>query len=150
MQGLHSTVRLGTVSLHAALQNLEHDPRVRLVTNLFVQYIQQGVSKSENVLLVRVIVSATSSGYKPTKELRTHFLMRNHTPTLSAIRSRHHQNPCTSKKSRHGRMLIRPILRGARVFRTHHVPKNPYLPLFLHIILGPDYYIPPQRCKTIM
>ena len=36
-----------------------------------------------------------------------------------------------------------PLLRGAIVIRTHDVPKNPYVPLFLLTILGPDYYVPP-------
>ena len=35
------------------------------------------------------------------------------------------------------------LLRGAIVIRTHDVPKNPYVPLFLLTILGPDYYVPP-------
>ena len=35
------------------------------------------------------------------------------------------------------------LLRGAIVIRTHDVPKNPYIPLFLHTILGPDYYVLP-------
>ena len=26
--------------------------------------------------------------------------------------------------------------------RTHDGPKNPYIPLFLRTILGPDYYLP--------
>ena len=30
------------------------------------------------------------------------------------------------------------ILRGTIVIRTHDVPKNPYIPVFLHTILGPD------------
>ena len=33
-------------------------------------------------------------------------------------------------------------LRGAIVIRTHHAPKNQYILLFLHTILGPDYYVP--------
>ena len=32
------------------------------------------------------------------------------------------------------------LLLWAIVFRTHDVRKNPYIPLFLHTILGPDYY----------
>ena len=34
------------------------------------------------------------------------------------------------------------VLRGAIVIRTHDVPKNPYIPLFLHNMFGPDYYEP--------
>ena len=32
----------------------------------------------------------------------------------------------------------------AIVIRTHDGPKNPYIPLFLHAILGPEYYVPPK------
>ena len=32
------------------------------------------------------------------------------------------------------------LLQGAIVLRTHDAPKNPYISLFLHTILGPDYY----------
>ena len=35
------------------------------------------------------------------------------------------------------------LLRGSIVIRTHHVPKHPYIPYFLHTILGPDYYVCP-------
>ena len=35
------------------------------------------------------------------------------------------------------------ILRGGIVLRTHDGPKNPYITLFLHTILGPDYYVLP-------
>ena len=31
----------------------------------------------------------------------------------------------------------------AIIIRTHDGPKNPYMPVFLHTILGPDYYVPP-------
>ena len=34
------------------------------------------------------------------------------------------------------------LLRGGIVIRTHDVPKNPYIPLLLDTILGPDYYLP--------
>ena len=33
-----------------------------------------------------------------------------------------------------------PVLRGARVIRTYDGPKNPHISLFLHTILGRDYY----------
>ena len=29
------------------------------------------------------------------------------------------------------------------IIRTHDGPENPYIPLLLHSILGPDYYVPP-------
>ena len=29
----------------------------------------------------------------------------------------------------------------ARVIRTHDGPKIPYIPVFLHTMLGPDYYV---------
>ena len=29
------------------------------------------------------------------------------------------------------------------VIRTYDGPKNPYTSLFLHTILGPEYYVPP-------
>ena len=32
------------------------------------------------------------------------------------------------------------LSRGALVIRTYDGPQNPYIPLFLHAILGPDYY----------
>ena len=35
------------------------------------------------------------------------------------------------------------LLRGATLIRTHDGYKNPYTPLFLHTIVGPDYYVPP-------
>ena len=35
--------------------------------------------------------------------------------------------------------------RSARVISTHDGPKNPYIPQFLHTILGPDYYTVPPR-----
>ena len=31
---------------------------------------------------------------------------------------------------------------GVIVIRTHDVHKNPYIPVFVHTILGPDYYVP--------
>ena len=40
------------------------------------------------------------------------------------------------------------ILWGARVFRTHDGPKNRYISLFLHTILGPDYYVPSQNARN--
>ena len=38
--------------------------------------------------------------------------------------------------------IIRALTKYPRVMRTHDVHKNPYIPLFLHTILGPDYYLP--------
>ena len=48
------------------------------------------------------------------------------------------------------RTMVRPLTphysdvgtasRGDIVFRTHDIPKNPYIPLLLHTIFGPDYY----------
>ena len=35
------------------------------------------------------------------------------------------------------------ILPGGIVIRTHDGPPSPYIPLFLHTTLGPDYYVPP-------
>ena len=35
---------------------------------------------------------------------------------------------------------MRTILRGGIVMRTNDGPKNPYMPLFLRTILGPDYF----------
>ena len=35
------------------------------------------------------------------------------------------------------------VLRGCIVIRTHNGPKNPHITLFLHTILGPDYYVAP-------
>ena len=35
------------------------------------------------------------------------------------------------------------VLLEAIVIRTHDGPKNSYIPLFLHTILGLDYYVPP-------
>ena len=35
------------------------------------------------------------------------------------------------------------VLRGGIVIRTHDVRKNPYITLFLHAWLGPDYCVPP-------
>ena len=40
-------------------------------------------------------------------------------------------------------LLPSDLLRGATLIRTHDGYKNPYTPLFLHTIVGPDYYIPP-------
>ena len=34
-------------------------------------------------------------------------------------------------------------LRGAIVIRTHHIHKNLYITIFLLIIFGPYYYVPP-------
>ena len=39
------------------------------------------------------------------------------------------------------------MLRGAIVLRTQDVHKNPYITLFLHTTLGPDYYVPPCYAK---
>ena len=36
-------------------------------------------------------------------------------------------------------------LGGSIVIRTQDVPKNPCIPLYLHAILGPDYYLPHLR-----
>ena len=37
--------------------------------------------------------------------------------------------------------IYRKILLGDRVIRTHDVRKNPHIPVFLHTILDPDYYV---------
>ena len=44
------------------------------------------------------------------------------------------------------------LRRGCLVIRTHHVPQNPYIPLYLHPKLGPDYYgVPPkQECTWFL
>ena len=41
-----------------------------------------------------------------------------------------------------GQMHIAP-LRGGILIRTHHIHKNLYITLFLLIIFGPYYYVPP-------
>ena len=37
--------------------------------------------------------------------------------------------------------ILKTLLRGARVIRTHDGSKNPHIPHFFHTILGPDYYV---------
>ena len=41
-------------------------------------------------------------------------------------------------------------LRESIVIRTHDVPKNPYVSLFLHTMLGPDYYVPDIWVRSIL
>lgn len=60
VQGLHSTIRLRTVSLHAALEDLEDHSRVGLVTNLLLKNTRYSsrdcYSEITKILLVSAIL----------------------------------------------------------------------------------------------
>ena len=44
-----------------------------------------------------------------------------------------------SQKENQGKLVL---ILGGIVIRTHDADKNPYIPLLLRTILGPDYYVP--------
>ena len=78
---------------------------------------------NKRVYMVKVVVRA---------ETYRRFFTLTLTATLTPTRG-----PCLVA------VLGKTLLRAAILSRTHDVFKNPYITLFLHIIFGPDYYVPP-------